>query len=226
MGHKKTGIDRYAQGFIRAKARSLVGKFGYTPADRKDIEQDLTEDLLRRLLKYDPRKSDRNVFVTSVVNNRVFLLIRERIAMKRTAVTPPVLLDEEDPSLAGDPCDAASRRESFDHDDFRQHWGNSAENTDQRRDLALDVAAAVNTLSPALRDICLRLRTSTVTDLATEMGMPRGTLYECIRRIRQAFIDHGFDEFHTAPSDAFQARRVSTPLRGQEFPDDGGDGHS
>ena len=48
------GIDPYAAGLIRFKARQLVGQAGFTASDRNDLEQDLILDLLRRLPKYDP----------------------------------------------------------------------------------------------------------------------------------------------------------------------------
>ena len=64
------GIDPYAAGLIRFKARQLVGQAGFTASDREDIEQKLILDLLRRLPKYNPKRAQLNTFIARVVDTR------------------------------------------------------------------------------------------------------------------------------------------------------------
>ena len=74
------GIDPYAAGLIRFKARQLVGKAGFTASDREDIEQELILDLLRRLPKYNPKRAQRNTFIARVVEHRLASLIEAQKA--------------------------------------------------------------------------------------------------------------------------------------------------
>ncbi len=54
------GIDPYAIRLIKYKARTLVGKAGFTASDREDLEQELILDLLHRLPRYDRNRAQRN----------------------------------------------------------------------------------------------------------------------------------------------------------------------
>ena len=74
------GIDPYAAGLIRFKARQLVGQAGFTASDREDIEQELILDLLRRLPKYNPKRAQLNTFIARVVEHRVATLIEAQKA--------------------------------------------------------------------------------------------------------------------------------------------------
>ena len=76
-------LGDYAHDLIRSKARTLIGKAGFTSADCEDIEQELALDLLVRLENYDPRKSKRNSFMARVVEHRIATLLEERHAACR-----------------------------------------------------------------------------------------------------------------------------------------------
>ena len=67
-------LGEYANDLIRSKARTLIGKAGFTSADCEDIEQELALDLLVRLEHYDPKKSKRSTFMTRVVEHRIATL--------------------------------------------------------------------------------------------------------------------------------------------------------
>lgn len=76
-------FDPYVHDLIRIKARQLIGKAGFTAADKEDIEQELMLDLLQRLKKFDPTKAKRTTFMVRVVNHRIASLIEERQARCR-----------------------------------------------------------------------------------------------------------------------------------------------
>ncbi len=76
-------LGDYAHDLIRSKARTLIGKAGFTSADCEDIEQELALDLLVRLENYDPRKSKRSTFMARVVEHRIATLLEERRAACR-----------------------------------------------------------------------------------------------------------------------------------------------
>ena len=76
-------LGEYANDLIRSKARTLIGKAGFTSADCEDIEQELALDLLVRLENYDPKKSKRSTFMARVVEHRIATLLEERHAACR-----------------------------------------------------------------------------------------------------------------------------------------------
>ena len=49
-------LNEYARSVIRNKARQLIGKYGFTPDDYEDLEQEMILDLLVRLPKFDPEQ--------------------------------------------------------------------------------------------------------------------------------------------------------------------------
>jgi len=146
---------------IAAKARRLVGQCGLRPQDRPDIEQELAARLFPRLLDHDPARSSLEGFAAMLLGQAVANLLRRRQAGKR-ASSRPVAGAEDAP----DPAAA---------DDVR------------RRDLALDVRAALDELPPDLRDLADALAASTVSDVSRRTGIPRTTLRGRLAKVRIAF---------------------------------------
>lgn len=62
-----------------------------------------------------------------------------------------------------------------------------------RDDLRIDVAKALQRLTPRQRRVCAMLGEEglSVKEAAARLGIPRGTLYEELKRIRQVFAEHG-----------------------------------
>ncbi len=52
-------FEPYAEQVIKAKAKQLVGRYGFTESDREDIEQELRLRILRRLQDYDPERGSK-----------------------------------------------------------------------------------------------------------------------------------------------------------------------
>ena len=181
MDYKNSYLElgAYANDLIRSKARTLIGKAGFTSADCEDIEQELALDLLARLENYDPKKSKRNSFMARVVEHRISTLLEERHAACR---------------------DWRLCRESLDDPEWqeREEGTSRIENqpdptTPTRDDLALemDLRNAVENLPPDLRDLWERLLHSNIHRVAREIGIPRTTLYYHLKRLRAALREAG-----------------------------------
>ena len=174
-------------------------------ADLPDIEQDLVLDLLQRLPRFDPEKSELDHFIACIVKRAVATLVVARKAGVRDYRREAGSLDKrvqdddgnwsEGPPVLND--DTGCRQQIFE-----EEWA-----CNESRGLAWDLEAATETLPDELRDLCKRLRVSTVSEISSETGTPRGTIYESMKRCRNHFeraglavyIDAGPDTSRTAP---------------------------
>ena len=186
------GIDPYAAGLIRFKARRLVGQAGFTASDREDIEQELTLDLLRRLPKYNPKRAQLNTFIARVVEHRLASLIEAQKAGIRDYRRCRCSLNECFEDADGR---SVERVDTFDQEDYLLRTGAQSRPSEELNRLAIDVAAVLETLPPELRELCRRLKAETVTEISRDTGVPRGTIYESIKKLREIFKDAGLRNY-------------------------------
>lgn len=196
MGFDKRykGIDEYAVRIIKFKARQLVGRVGFTAYDRADLEQEMMLDLLQRLSKYDPERAQRNTFIARVVDHKVATIIEARKAGVRDYRLCCSLDDCFEHSEYEDNF-CIERMEIIDQDDYLMRTGKVSRPPSELRDLSLDVRQAIEKLPPELRELCRRLDTDTVTEISRDTGIPRGTIYESIKKLRAIFEDAGLRDY-------------------------------
>ena len=186
------GIDPYAARLIRFKARQLVGQAGFTASDREDIEQELRLDLLRRLPKYNPKRAQRNTFIARVVEHRVASLIEAQKAGIRDYRRCRCSLNECFEDADGR---SVERVDTFDQEDYLLRTGGQSRPSEELSALAIDVAAVIEGLPHELRNLCRRLKAETVTEISRDTGVPRGTIYESIKKLRAIFKDAGLRNY-------------------------------
>jgi len=184
--------DRYAINLIREKARQLVGNYGFTESDREDIVQDLTADLMSRLPKFDSSRASWHTFVDRIVNHRVARLIEFKQAPMRDYRLPVSSLSEDVTTPSGEEIPL----EDFAHEDVvRSQHGVAELSMEDQAALRIDLRRAMDALTPEERDLCVRLMTSTMSEIAAAMGIPRPTLYERRRKIQAVFEQAGLKEY-------------------------------
>jgi len=186
------GIDEYAVQLIKYKARQLVGRVGFTESDREDLEQEMVLDLLRRLPKFDPKRAGRNTFIARIVEHKVATIIEAQKAGMRdyrlcSCSLNDRLEDEEGRSI--------ERMETIDQEDYLRRTGKLSRPMSELRNLSIDLRSAVQTLPPELRELCKRLQTESVTEISRDTGIPRGTIYESIKKLRAIFEDAGLKDY-------------------------------
>ena len=186
------GIDEFAVRSIRSKARELVGQYGYTRSDIKDLEQELVLDLLKRLPKYDPKRAQRNTFINRIINHKVATIIESKKAAKRDYRRSGGSLSEDYEDSEGR---ITPRLERVDSRSCRQRMGWSVEPSIEQMDLKIDLDQVVAGLPPELRELCERLKFQTVAEIFQETGAPRSTIYDRMKRIRAVFEDRGLKEY-------------------------------
>lgn len=184
------------EGWEIALTKVLIGQFR---SRWRSLERESFEDLLQECLvhwygvrnQFDAsRETSRKAFLASVVRNKLTDLVRERGATKRGGDFVEVSLDEtlsdsEDAPTFADLLDAAGTRGPDE--------GNGVDYNDAR----IDIAKALQKLTPRQRRLCLLLGEEglSIKEVAERLAIPRGTLYEEIKRIRKVFSDQGLGDY-------------------------------
>lgn len=180
--------DDFAIDMAAIKAVELVGKVVHTADDFEDITQDMLLDLLERLDKYDPAKSDFKLFATCVIDRKARNLVRHRESKMRDCRRESGSLNEEIAESDG-PVQRLAKIDADDHDIRKGKYSRPSE---ERSQLHLDVESVLARLPPELRKAAELLQTMSITEAAREMGVPRATFYHrYIQKLRDAFTDKG-----------------------------------
>lgn len=140
---------------------------------------------VRRKLRPDP-DGPPIAYMAKVVRNKLTDLFRERDATKRAGDYDAVSLD----APAGDSDEAPTFADLLDAAHGRELASGRAVD---RNDARIDVAKALLRLTPRQRRLCRLLGEEgmSIKEAAEHLGIPRGTLYEEIKRIRQIFGELG-----------------------------------
>lgn len=176
-------LDEFSARLIRLKARQLVGKAGFTRSDQDDLEQELTLKLLKNRAAFDPAQSHWHAFVTTVVERHAATLLRNKRVEKRDhkRVTSLHFIVEDPVNGPCELADMVGRREA----DTR--LGLSTPSDHDLAQLEHDIASILGTLLPQWRDVCERLKEKPISEVARELGIPRTTFYDLLRRLRSHF---------------------------------------
>jgi len=187
-------FDDFALDMVNIKATQLVGKAGFTLNDIEDIKQEMILDLLERLAKYDPSKSNFKLFVTCVIDRKGRNLIRHRQMEKRDHRREVCSLNDE--INIGIDSDPVPRYSLIDQDDPDIRSGKYRRPAEERNHLRIDIASVLEDLSPELRRAVELLQCMSVTQAAREMGIPRSTFREKhLAQLREFFKAKGLDQY-------------------------------
>jgi len=186
MSHQ-VRLDRFEEWFIARKARQLAGKAGFTPSDVEDIEQDIRLDVLRRLRRFDPAKSNRHTFIAMVVRRCVASILERRRAEKRNGGRRPQSLNA--------PIRDAEGREVELYQTLDASAGRPGRSEEELRDLRLDVQAVVASLPEHLRPWCKVFVELGIRKASRELHVPRCRLQRIKAEIRAAFAEAGLADY-------------------------------
>ena len=176
-------FDPFTRGLIRRKIQQLIGKAGFTAQDREDLEQQFHLRVLQALRSFDPAVAHERVFLTAVVDRQGANLLRDKQAAKRNrrrvvSLNVTVYVEGEGPTEL---VQMIGRRE------LDARLGLETKSEQEQLERALDVAAVIAALPEPWRELASRLKTQTMQQIADAMGIPRTTLNDRKREIRQVF---------------------------------------
>ena len=179
-----------------AVAKKLIGEFRRQSRSlaREDFD-DLLQECLMHWLEVRRRLSPNPggppiAYMARVMRNKLIDLAREREAAKRKGDLDSVSLD--DTLNASD--DAPTFAELF---DAVRSDEQSAESVLDPSDARIDIAKVMSKLTSRQRRLCVLLGEQgfSIKETAERLRIPRGTLYEEIKRIRKVFADHGLGDY-------------------------------
>jgi len=186
------GLDEYAIRIIIIKAKQLAGKYGFSLNDQEDIEQELALDLLQRLPSYNSNIAQRNTFIARLIDHKIANLIEAQKAACRDHRLCTRSLDEPvEKGVVSTPL-----KNFIDQEDFLQRTRNLSRPLNELDDIAIDISRILESLRPGLARLCRRLLSGdSITDISRDTGIPRGTLYEAVKKIRNHFEDKGLRDY-------------------------------
>lgn len=179
-----------------AVAKKLVGEYRRRSRSlaREEFDDLMQECLahwivVRRKLAPDPGTPPVG-YMAQVIRNKLTDLIREQAADKRAGEQDALSLDavldgsEDGMTLA----DLLGNNESAQRDEA---------NVVHRHHARIDISRALARLTPAQRRLCQMLGEEglSVKEASERLRIPRGTLYEEIKRIRRVFADQGLGDY-------------------------------
>ena len=184
-------FDRFTRGIIRRKVKQLIGRAGFTQQDREDLEQDLFVRVLQSLPRFNPDVAHRNKFITTVVERYVANILRNKRADKRDhrricSLNVTIEVAEEGPAEL---ADTIGDRE------LDARLGRQRCSDEEMSGLAMDLAEFIAGLPEDWQTLLELRKSRTMQQVADEMGVPRTTLNDWMRRIRQRCEDTGLRDY-------------------------------
>jgi RNA polymerase sigma-70 factor (ECF subfamily) len=183
--------NRFIRGIIGRKVAQLIGRAGFTRQDRKDLEQDLFARVIQSLPKFNPDRAHLNTFVTTVVERYVANVLRNQRAVKRdrrgtTSLNVMIEITDEGPT---------ELVQTIGDRELDARLGRERRSEQELTELAMDLSSVIATLPIAWQALLELRKSKTMAEVAREMGLPRTTLLEWIRRIRQIFEKAGLGDY-------------------------------
>ncbi len=183
-------LTAYAKSLIRFKAKQLSRKPGFTKTDQEDLEQELTAQLLARAHLFDPTRASANTFADRVIKSAIAMMLRDRRRQKRAAGFAAQSLER---TFVAQDHGITSLRDALGFADLGRRLGKGDEET-RRSELVVAVNQVLESLPPDLQNICRRLISGSLAEVARELEMSRHRLRHAIERIRKHFETAGLGE--------------------------------
>lgn len=183
-------------GWEVAVTKKLVGEFRRRSRSlyREEFDDLMQESLMHWLevrgqIVFDPGASP-IAYMSRVVRNKLIDLARERETDKRRGDLDAVSLDD----TLGESEDAPTFADLFDVEQSREPGGQELLDA---TDAQIDIANVVEGLTPDQQRLCelLGAQGLSIKEAAERLRIPRGTLYEEIKRIRKIFASHGLGDY-------------------------------
>ena len=187
---RRDAVDPETFRRIKDKAYQLSRQPGFSRDEQPDLEQDLLFHVLQQQSRFDSSRGKKRSFLWEVIERKAADLLRGRrrscrFGLDIRSLHEPLADDDSETCLEDIAADDALRA---------QHGlptGQSEDDVLHR----IDVIRVVAQLTPEQIDLCNRLLDSpTIKQLASELGVARSTVYDMIRRLREAFTRAGLRE--------------------------------
>ena len=178
-------LGAYAAKRIRLRAGQLIGRYGFSPDDREDLEHDLALDLLQRLSRFDPSRASLNTFVSRVVDHAVATIVERQTAAGRDARLTTLF---SDCVMYGERGKPASFEDGITTTDYLRMTGRVDSESPRNVSLRAALERASESLSTPLQGLVHLLAEGfSISEISRRAGIPRSTVYDRVREIRAHF---------------------------------------
>jgi len=183
--HHLDCFDEFTVRFIRSKVRGLIGRAGFTEADREDLLQEFALDLIQRRKQFDPRSGTWEAFVVVVCANCLATILERRQAEMRSPEREEGSLDRPIQDSDGSHTEFGN---TLPDTQPGKRTGRHPRSAQETSELVRDLATVLPPLPNHLREICRRLMAGqSKASIARELGLSRATLYGLLKDIRERF---------------------------------------
>nr|AJG38133.1 RNA polymerase sigma70 [bacterium enrichment culture clone fosmid MGS-K1] len=169
----------------RRVSRNFLEEHGWLKRtyDLDDLEQECREQWhLARHTYQEGKGASWKTYMERVMRNKLVSILKDQLAKKRTTDRLAISLDQP---ISGEQL---SMKESIPAVGFG----------DADPLFLFELDRAMARLNSSQRELCALLYLGyNITDIATIMHKPRGTLYDDLARIRKVFTDEGLDHYMT-----------------------------
>ena len=146
---------------------------------------------MQSLPSFDSNHGHRNKFITAVVERHVANILRNKRAEKRDhrrigSLNVMVSIGEDE---------ATELAETIGQRELDARRGRHPRSDEELAQLAQDVVEVIAKLPKELQDLAERMKTQNVAEIARDMGIPRTTLHESVRQLRQRFENTGLKKY-------------------------------
>ena len=186
------GDDKFVRRVIHRQVRKVIATTNLTNEDRDDLVQEAYAQVTKSLESFDPAVGHIRPFIVTVVQRHLGNVVRDRNVAKR-ATRGRVSLSKTVRSEE----DAHVEMSQVLHDkDQDRRLGRERRLSDEElNDLRLDLAAFMKTLPERFQDLLRRRQTQTISEISRDLGVPRTTVNDWMRKIQSLFEDAGFDRY-------------------------------
>ncbi len=184
-------FEKWEVSLVKRKARRLIGKFGITPSNVEDLEQEL---FLHIFLRKKGGSSNAQVqfqgksVMSRILDNRVRDIIEKAKTKKREGDLKSDSLHRE--------LGQTEEGESMTYEDILSEdeslWRIGRRRLVDEEEIRHALRSTLSKLSPFQRKVCrLLMRHKKISGVAVALHMKRPTLYLEIERIRAVFDEEG-----------------------------------
>jgi len=166
---------------IKFKARQLLRRPEFRGAELEKVQQELTLHVAQKAHLFDPQRGHVIAFITVVVDTAAALMCRSRGQLKRgpglqvQSLEGSALLNEGEMSLL----------DRLVEDDLHRRRGGQGVPDQRRQDARIDLADALERLSPRLRQVAqLLMNDGGEASIARDLRMSRRQVRKAIDELR------------------------------------------
>lgn len=179
--------DKFVRSIILRKVRRLIETSSFDFGDYDDLVQEVYARSSRSLELFNPTIGHLYPFVCTIVQRHLLNLLRDNsVAKKASGIR--ISLSKIVPCEDG----ASELSGLLVQDDQDRRLGRETRRSDQElAGIRLDLSTEIEKLPVVCQEIVRRLKTQNVSEISREMGIPRTTINDWLRQIRQQFDDAG-----------------------------------